>query len=95
MWHGEFLGAEQTMLAFWLLLEECLPLFAPPLAPLSGQFFRFWFAFEGVLKADALAPQKLAIAVQSFLDVGGGCFMRTGVHDELRALALKRLICLA
>ena len=83
------------MLALWLLHEERLPAFAPSFAQLSGQFFRFGFALEGVLQADALAAQKLAIAVQPFLDVGGGCFMRTGVHDQLRPLALKGLICLA
>ena len=83
------------MRALWLLLEECLPAFAPPFAQLSGQFFGFGFAFQGVLQADAMAAQKIAIAVQPFLDVGGGCFVRAGVHDQLWPLALKGLVCLA
>ena len=41
-----------------------------------------------------MAAQKIAIAVQPFLDVGGGCFVRAGVHDQLWPLALKGLVCL-
>ena len=80
------------MRALWLLLEECLLAFAPPFAQLSGQFFGF--VFQEVLQADALPAQKIAIAVQPFLDVGGGCFVRAGVHDQLWSLALKGLVCL-
>ena len=94
-WYGKLLGAEQTMRALWLLLEECLPAFAPPFAQLSSQFFGFGFVFQGVLQADALPAQKIAMAVKPFLDVGEGCFVRAGVHDQLWPLALKGLVCLA
>ena len=92
-WYGELLGAEHTMRSLWLLLEECLPAFAPPFAQLSGQFFGF--AFQGVLQADAVPAQKIAIAVEPSLDVGGGCFVRACAHDQLWPLALKGLVCLA
>ena len=82
------------MRALWLLLEECLPAFAPPFAQLSGQFFGFEFVFQGVLQAHALPAQKIAIAVQPFLDLGGGCFVRACVHDQLWSLALQGLVCL-
>ena len=61
----------------------------------AASFFGFGFVFQGVLQADALPAQKIAIAVQPFLDVGGGCFVRAGVHDQLWPLALKGLVCLA
>ena len=39
-----------------------------------------------------LMPWLFRIAVQPFLDVGGGCFVRSSVNNQLRPLALEGLI---
>ena len=83
------------MPALRLLLEKSLPAFAPLLAQLSGEFFRFGLAVHWVLQAHPLAAQEITIAVQPFLDVGGGCFVRSCVHDQLRPLHGQELMRLA
>ena len=88
---GELLGTEEAMGGFWLLLEKDLPAFCSPFAQLCSKFFGLGLAVQGVLQADALALQSIAIAVQPFLDVGGCCFVRPGMNDQPRPLALQGL----
>ncbi|WP_256382198.1 hypothetical protein [Synechococcus sp. KORDI-52] len=38
-----------------------------------------------------MAAQQVTIAMEPFLDVSGGRFVRAGVHDQLRALAVQGL----